>query len=98
MWIYEDHCLECIYYLWEFVYELPEIPVSYAYFEILLVVYEMTDPLLGAPSQCHIHHPICQRMSYPCSDLGRFIISSIPLFIFSTSYLSFSHLSLSYVY
>ena len=30
--------------------ELPEIPVSCAYFEILLVVYEMTDPLLGAPS------------------------------------------------
>ena len=60
MWIYEDHCLECMYYLWEFVCELLEIPISCAYFEILLVVYEMTDPLLGAPSQCHIHHPICQ--------------------------------------
>ena len=61
MWIYEDHCLECIYYLWEFVCELPEIPVSCAYFEILLAVYEMIDLLLGAPSQCHIHHLICQR-------------------------------------
>ena len=61
MWIYEDHCLECIYYLWEFVCKLPEILVSCSYFEILLVVYEMTDPLLGALSQCRIHHPICQR-------------------------------------
>ena len=50
MWIYEDHCLECMYYLWEFVCEFPEIPISCAYFEILLVVYEMTDPLLGASS------------------------------------------------
>ena len=33
-------------------------PSIYAYFEILLVVYEMTDPLLGAPSQCHTHHSI----------------------------------------
>ena len=39
--------------------ELPEILVSYAYFEILLVVCEMTDPLLGALSQCHIHLSIC---------------------------------------
>ena len=38
---------------------LPEILVLCAYFEILLGVCEMTDPLLGAPSQCHIHHPIC---------------------------------------
>ena len=27
-----------------------EILVSCVYFEIVLVVYEMTDPLLGAPS------------------------------------------------
>ena len=50
MWIYEDHCLQCMYYLWEFVCGFPEILVSCVYFEILLVVYEMTDPLLGAPS------------------------------------------------
>ena len=56
--IYEDHCFECIYYLWEFVCELPNIPVSCAYFEILLVVCEMTDPLLRVSNQCHIHHPI----------------------------------------
>ena len=56
--IYEDHCFECIYYLWEFVCELPEILVSCAYVEILLVVCEMTDPLPGALSQCHIHHHI----------------------------------------
>ena len=30
--------------------ELPEIPVSCAYFDILLVVCEMTDPLLEATS------------------------------------------------
>ena len=30
--------------------EFPEILVSCVYFEILLAVYEMTDPLLGAPS------------------------------------------------
>ena len=65
MWIYEDHCLEYMYYLWEFVCELLEIPVSCAYFEILLVVYEMTDPFLGTPSQCHIHHPIFQRHVFP---------------------------------
>ena len=40
--------------------ELPEIPVSCVYFEILLVVCKMIDPLLGAPSQCHIHHSICR--------------------------------------
>ena len=48
--IYEDHCFECMYYLWEFVCELSEITVSCAYFEILLVVSEITDPLLGALS------------------------------------------------
>ena len=48
-----------MYYLWEFVCGFPEILVSCAYFEILLMVYEMIDPLLGAPSQGHIHHPIC---------------------------------------
>ena len=45
--IYEDHCFEC---MWEFVYELPEIPVSCIYLEILLVICEMIDPLQGAPS------------------------------------------------
>ena len=45
--------------------ELPEILVSCAYFEILLVVCEMTDPLLGALSQCHSHHSICQRHVFP---------------------------------
>ena len=50
MWIYEDRCLSCMYYLWEFVCGFPEILVSCVYFEILLVVYEMTDPLLGALS------------------------------------------------
>ena len=34
----------------EFVCGFPEILVSCVYLEILLVVYEMTDPLLGAPS------------------------------------------------
>ena len=29
---------------------VPEILVSCVYFEILLVVYEMIDPFLGAPS------------------------------------------------
>ena len=47
--IYEDHCFESRYYLWEFVCELLKILVSCAYFEILLMVCEMTDPLLGAP-------------------------------------------------
>ena len=45
--------------------ELPEIPISCAYFEILLVVCEMIDPLLGALSQCHIPHPICRRQVFP---------------------------------
>ena len=76
-----------MYYLWGFVCELPEIPVSCAYFEILLVVYEMTDPLLGAPSQCHIHHLICRNMSSPCSDLGRFIILSSIFFFHTVIYL-----------
>ena len=39
----------CITYE-RFVCELLEILVSCAYFEILLVVCEMTDPLLRAPS------------------------------------------------
>ena len=39
-------CITC----WEFVCGFLEILVSCVYFEILLVVYEMTDPLLGAPS------------------------------------------------
>ena len=39
IWIYEDHCFECMYYLWGFVCELPEILVSCEYFEILLVSY-----------------------------------------------------------
>ena len=60
-----DHCFECMYYLCEFVCELPKIPVLRAYFKILLVVCEMTDPLLGASSQCHIHHPICRQPVFP---------------------------------
>ena len=91
-----------MYYLWEFVCELLDILVSCAYFEILLVVCEMTDPLLRAPSLCHIHIPFIDDMSSSCSDLGRIIISSLVfslmLFFFLTSYLSFSHLSPSYVY
>ena len=39
-----------VFSVWEFVYGFPEILVSCVYFEILLVVYEVTDPLLGAPS------------------------------------------------
>ena len=83
--------------------ELPEIPVSCAYFEILLVVCKMTDPLLGLRVSVIFIIPFVDDMSSPCSDLGRFIISSsvffpLFLFIFLTSYLSFSHLSPSYVY
>ena len=45
--------------------ELPEIPISCAYFEILLVLCEMTDPLIGALSKCHIHHYIYRRHVFP---------------------------------
>ena len=91
-----------MYFLWEFVCELLDIPVSCAYFEIFLVVCEMTDPLLGAPSQCHIHHSIFRRHVFPMQYLGRFIISSsiffpLLLFIFSTSYLSF-HIYYPYMF
>ena len=67
-----------MYYLWEFVCELPEILVSCAYFKILLVIYEMIDHLLGASSQFIIQ--FIDDMSSPCSDLGRFIISSSVFF------------------
>ena len=57
-----------MYYLWEFICGIPEILVSCAYFEILLVVYEMTDPLLEAPS--HLGSDLGSDLSYSSSNFS----------------------------
>ena len=91
-----------MYNLCEFVREHPKILVSCAYFDILLVACEMIDPLLGVQFSVIFIIPFVEDMFSPYSDLGRFIISSsiffLLLFIFLTSYVSFSYLSPSYVY